>query len=130
MDTPQRKILIVEDETSILNGISDKFTHEGFLVFKAKDGQDGLDKALKNHPDFVLLDNLMPNTDGFYFLENLRKNEWGKNVPVVMWSNSHDTNTITRAKKIGILDFMIKSEWEYRDIVKKVREALGDKVVE
>ncbi len=130
MDAPQRKILIVEDETSILNGISDKFTHEGFLVFKAKDGQDGLDKALKNHPDFVLLDNLMPNTDGFYFLENLRKNEWGKNVPVVMWSNSHDTNTIARAKKIGILDFMIKSEWEYRDIVKKVRETLGDKVVE
>lgn len=126
MDAPQRKILIVEDETSILNGISDKFTHEGFLVFKAKDGQDGLDKALKNHPDFVLLDNLMPNTDGFYFLENLRKNEWGKNVPVVMWSNSHDTNTIARAKKIGILDFMIKSEWEYRDVVKKVRETLGD----
>jgi len=130
MDTPQKKILIVEDEISILNGISDKFTHEGFLVFKAKDGQDGLDKALKNHPDFVLLDNLMPNTDGFYFLENLRKNEWGKNVPVVMWSNSHDTNTIARAKKIGILDFIIKSEWEYRDIVKKVREALDDKVVE
>ena len=85
--------------------------------------------ALKDHPDFILVDNLMPNTDGFYFLENLRKDKWGKNARVIMWSNSQDSVTIARAKKIGILDFVIKSEWEYRDIVKKVKEALGDKVV-
>lgn len=125
MDTPQKKVLIVEDETAILNGISDKFTHEGFLTFKAKDGQDGLSRAFNEHPDFILLDNLMPNYDGFYFLENLRKDEWGKNAKVIMWSNSHDFTTIARAHKFGILDFMIKSEWEYRDVVKKVREALS-----
>jgi len=125
MDPPPKKILIVEDETAILNGISDKFTIEGFIVIKAKDGQEGLDEALKNHPDIVLLDNLMPNTDGFFFLENLRKDEWGKNVRIIMWSNSNDPKTINRAKKLGVVDFMIKSEWEYRDVVKKVREALG-----
>ena len=125
MDTPIKKILIVEDEVSILNGISDKFTHEGFQVFKAENGQEGLDVALKDHPDFVIIDNLMPNTDGFYFLENIRKDEWGKNAKVIMWSNSHDSNTISRAKKLGAVDFMIKSEWEYRDVVKKVKEALG-----
>src|SRR5471030_1101673 len=125
MDTPQKKVLIVEDETAILNGLSDKFTHEGFLVLKAKDGQDGLSRAFNEHPDLILLDNLMPNFDGFYFLENLRKDEWGKNAKVIMWSNSHDSRTIERAKKFGILDFMIKSEWEYRDVVKKVREVLG-----
>lgn len=127
MNTSQKKILIIEDELSILNGISDKFTYEGFLVTKAINGQDGLDKALKEHPDFIIVDNLMPNTDGFYFLENLRKDKWGKDALVVMWSNSHDSNTIGRAKKIGILDFMIKSEWEYRDVVKKVREYLDAK---
>ena len=129
METPQRKVLIVEDERSILNGISDKFTHEGFLVFKATNGREGLDSAFKDHPDFILLDNLMPDTDGFYFLENLRKDEWGKNARVIMWSNSHDSTTIARAKNIGILDFMIKSEWEYRDVVKKVRDIIGDKVI-
>lgn len=127
MDTSQQKILIIEDELSILNGISDKFAHEGFLVTKAMNGQDGLDKALTEHPDFIMVDNLMPNTDGFYFLENLRKDKWGKDALVIMWSNSHDSNTIGRAKKIGILDFMIKSEWEYRDVVKKVREYLNAK---
>lgn len=129
MDTPQQKVLIIEDEVSILNGISDKFAHEGFLVFKATNGQEGLNVALKDHPDFILVDNLMPNTDGFYFLENLRKDEWGKNALVVMWSNSHDSTTIARAKKIGIFDFMIKSEWEYRDVVKKAKEAIANKIV-
>jgi DNA-binding response OmpR family regulator len=129
MDIPQRKMLIIEDEASILNGISDKFVHEGFSVIKATDGQEGLDSALKDHPDFILVDNLMPNTDGFYFLENLRRDKWGKNARVIMWSNSQDSVTIARAKKIGILDFIIKSEWEYRDIVKKVKEILGDKAV-
>jgi len=130
MDIPQRKVLIIEDELSILNGISDKFTHEGFLVTKATNGQVGLDSALKEHPDFILVDNLMPDTDGFYFLENLRKDKWGKNARVIMWSNSQDSATIARAKKIGVLDFMIKSDWEYRDVVKKVKEILGDKVVQ
>jgi two-component system alkaline phosphatase synthesis response regulator PhoP len=129
MDTPQQKVLIIEDEISILNGISDKFTHEGFLVFKATNGQEGLDLAIKEHPDFILVDNLMPNTDGFYFLENIRKNKWGKKALIIMWSNSHDNTTIARAKKIGIYDFMIKSEWEYRDVVKKVREVLANKIV-
>lgn len=127
MSTTQKKILIIEDELSILNGISDKFTHEGFLVTKAVNGKDGLDKALSEHPDFIMVDNLMPNTDGFYFLENLRKDKWGKNALVIMWSNSHDSNTISRAKKIGVLDFMIKSEWEYRDLVNKVNEYLDAK---
>lgn len=124
MNTSQQKILIIEDDVSILNGISDKFTHEGFFVIKAVNGKDGLDKALKDHPDFILVDNLMPNTDGFYFLENLRRDKWGKDALAIMWSNSHDSSTIDKAKKIGILDFMIKSEWEYRDVVKKVREYL------
>lgn len=127
MDTPNIKVLIVEDETSILNGIADKFTYDGFIALKAKNGQEGLDLAFNEHPEFILVDNLMPGTDGFFFLENLRKDKWGKNAKVIMWSNSHDSKTMARAKKIGVLDFMIKSEWEYRDIVKKVGEFLGQK---
>ncbi len=126
MSTIQKRILIIEDEVSLLNGISDKFTHDGFLVTQATNGQDGLNKALSEHPDFIIVDSLMPNTDGFYFLEKLRADKWGKGAPVVMWSNSHDSSTMSRAKKIGILDFMVKSDWEYRDVVKKVNEYLDN----
>lgn len=120
-----KKILIVEDDTPILNGISDKFKHEGFIVVTAMNGQDGLEQALKEHPDMILLDILMPNTDGFYLLENLRKDEWGKTAGVIMWSNSRDPKTIERAKALGVLEPLIKSDWEYRDVVLKVKELIG-----
>jgi len=123
--TSAKKVLIAEDEASILNGISDKFTHEGFSVIGVKDGREALNSALKEHPDIILLDLLMPDYDGFYFLENLRKDDWGKNARVIMWSNSHDSKSLDRVKELGILYFMIKSDWEYKDVVNKAREILG-----
>jgi DNA-binding response OmpR family regulator len=125
METLNKKILIVEDEKAIINGISDLFAHEGFEVLKAGNGQEGLDLALSDHPDMILLDVLMPDTDGFFLLENLRKDDWGKSAKVLMWSNSRGVETIERTKKLGVLDFLIKSDWEYRDIVKKIRGFLG-----
>lgn len=124
METPAKKILIVEDEPPILNGIADKFTFEGFTSIKAKDGKEGLKLALEQHPDLILLDYRMPNTDGFVLLEKLRDDEWGKNARVIMWSNSHGADTVNRAKQLGVLDFLIKSDWEYKDVVRRAREAL------
>ncbi len=125
MDTQKKKILIVEDETPILNGIADKFEFEGFIALRAHNGKEGLEQALKEHPDLILLDYRMPNFDGFYLLENLRKDEWGKTANAIMWSNSHSTGTVERAKNFTVADFLVKSDWEYRDVVKRVREILG-----
>lgn len=120
-----KKVLIVEDETSILNGIADKFAFMGFNVLKARDGEEGLLQALKEHPDLILLDYRMPNVDGLTMLSKLREDPWGSNARVIMWSNSHSTGTVERAKKLGALDFLVKSDWEYKDVVKKVKGVLG-----
>ena len=125
METSAKKVLIVDDDMPILKGISDKFTHEGFLVINAKNGEEGLSMALKEHPDLIITDILMPKVDGLFFLESLRKNEWGKDAPVFIWSNSHNSSTLEQAKKLGVIEFLVKSDWEYRDIVNKVREILG-----
>ncbi|HBM45993.1 MAG: Response regulator receiver protein [Parcubacteria group bacterium GW2011_GWF2_38_76] len=125
MNAPLKKILIIDDDVSILKGISDKFTHEGFLVINAKNGEEGLNVAIKEHPDLIITDILMPKIDGLFFLETLRKDEWGKNARVFIWSNSHNSETIEQAKKFGVIDFLIKSDWEYRDIVNKAKEIIG-----
>jgi DNA-binding response OmpR family regulator len=124
MDGSKTKVLIVDDDKPILNGISDKFTLEGFLVLEAKDGQEGLELAVKEHPDMIITDILMPKVDGLSFIENLRKDDWGKNAHVIIWSNSHNSTNMIQSKKLGVLDFMVKSDWEYKDVVKKVREIL------
>ena len=125
METPLQKVLIVEDEAPILNGIADKFTFEGFMAIKARDGNEGLKQALEQHPDLILLDYRMPNADGLTLLEKLREDAWGKNARVIMWSNSHSAGTVDRAIRLGVLDFLIKSDWEYKDVVKKARVAIN-----
>lgn len=120
-----KKILIIEDEISILNGIADKFAFVGFSALKAGNGEEGLVRALKEHPDLILLDYRMPNMDGLTMLSRLREDSWGSGARVIMWSNSHSAGTIERAKKLGVLDFLVKSDWEFKNVVEKVKEVLN-----
>lgn len=75
-----KKILIVEDEESLLKTLGEKFTLEGFEVVKAQNGVEGLRVALQEHPDLILLDIVMPVMGGMEMLGKLRQDDWGKNV--------------------------------------------------
>lgn len=120
-----KKILIAEDETAILDGIAEKFSLAGFDVKKAKNGEEGLAQALADRPDLILLDYRMPIMDGFTMLEKLREDVWGKNARVIFWSNSHGQEVQERARKLGVIDILTKSDWEFKDVVKRVKEKLG-----
>ena len=121
----KKKILIVEDERVLLTALSNKFTMEGFNVIMALNGKEGLEKALKLHPDLILLDILMPVMDGMTMLEKLRKDSWGKNAEVIILSNLADTGSVSEALDRGTFDFLVKSDWRMEEIVKKVWEKLG-----
>lgn len=75
--TENRSILIVDDEPALLAALVDKFTRAGYSVTVAEDGQQGLNSALKNHPDLILLDIIMPVMDGLTMLAKLRRDGWG-----------------------------------------------------
>jgi len=102
-----------------------KFTHEGFEVFQAGDGETGLAIALKEHPDLILLDIIMPKMDGMTLLKKLRTDAWGKKVPVIILTNLSDDRNIAEAMEGGVYDFLVKSSWEADDLVKRVKERLG-----
>ncbi len=78
MEAKKNKILIVEDEATICNALRDKLAGAGFLVLAAKNGEEGLKAALKERPDMILLDILMPKMDGLAMLKQLRENAWGE----------------------------------------------------
>jgi DNA-binding response OmpR family regulator len=120
----QKKILIVEDEAPMRRAVKDKFSREGFTVFEARNGKEGLDAALKEHPDLILLDVLMPIMDGLEMLQHVRADEWGKNVPIVLLTNFSDIDKIAKALEDGASDFLVKSEWKLEDVVLKVKEKL------
>lgn len=117
----KKKILIVEDEISLLNALKDEFERAGFLVFVAKNGMEGLHNALTHHPDFVLLDILMPEMDGMEMLRNLRKDPWGQDVPVIMLTNISDAKYISDSMNLKVNEYIVKSDREIEDVVEDVK---------
>ncbi|MDO8638715.1 MAG: response regulator [Candidatus Daviesbacteria bacterium] len=119
-----RKILIVEDELPLLKILTEKLSGEGFSVVGAKDGKEGLELALKEIPDLILLDIVMPSMDGMEMLRRLRNSPTGKKIPVIILSNLGETSTILEAKELNIKGYLIKSNIKLEDVLKLVREKL------
>lgn len=121
-----RTILIVEDETPLRTAIADILKAEGFRVLHGQNGAEGLDVALSEHPDLVLLDLMMPVMDGLTMLEKLRAaGEWGKEVPVLILTNNTSPEALERARESNTPAYFGKADWDIADIVKNIKIRLG-----
>lgn len=120
-----KKILVIEDEAPLSDVLIDKLTSERFSVSGAKNGEEGLELALKEHPDLILLDIIMPVMDGMTMLYELRKDPWGNSVPVILLTNLSDAERVAEALRLKVYDFLVKSDWKLEDLVTKVKEKLG-----
>ncbi|HEY4497062.1 MAG TPA: response regulator, partial [Candidatus Paceibacterota bacterium] len=80
--------------------------------------------AIENHPDIILLDIIMPKSNGLNLLHSLRQDSWGKNVPVIIWSNVSDPQTRKHAEEHGIKTYLIKTDWSLNEAVGKIKEEL------
>ena len=118
------KILIIEDDNFLLSLIVEKFIQLGFDAEAAADGEEGLNKILNNKYDLVLLDMILPKMDGFKVLENVKKNQTLKDLPIVVTSNLYDKNDIDRAVSLGAADYIIKAYNSPENIVDRVRAFL------
>lgn len=118
--------LIVEDEPAMLRALTETLTRAGFTVLEAHNGQEGLAVALREHPDLILLDLIMPVMDGMTMLRQLREDAWGKTAPVIILTNLSDAAKASEALQHHAFDFLVKSDWKLEDVVRKVRERLGD----
>lgn len=124
-DDPVEMILIVEDEETLSFALSKKLISEGFRVLTAKNGKEGLEIALKEHPDLMLVDIVMPIMDGMTMIKELRKDEWGKNARAIILTNLSDVQKTAEAVDRGVYDILIKSDWRLDDVVTKIKDELS-----
>lgn len=117
-------VVIIEDEDVLRNLLSMTLRSEGFKVFEAGDGKEGLDLVLQHHPDLVLLDIIMPTMNGMAMLKLLRQDRWGKNARVILLTNLGDTESMEKASGFGVADYFIKSDWSLEDLVKHINDKL------
>lgn len=123
--SPGKKILIVEDDPLLVKMYNAKFENEGFIVFTADDGVSGLDLALKEKPDFIVLDIMMPQMSGLDLLENLRKDAAGKNIPVLILTNLSGADEEKKAKDLGVKEYLLKTNLTPGEIAEKVKKYLN-----
>lgn len=119
-----KQILIVEDEPALLKALEDKFTKEGFAVFIAKDGEKGLEIALQERPDMILLDLILPKMDGMTMLSKLHEDAWGKMAKVIVLTNLGDADSVKDCLSQGAFDYLVKTDWSLEDIAEKVKQRL------
>ena len=97
-----------------------KLMLEGFIVLEAENGEEGLDVALRDHPDLILLDIIMPKMDGLTMLKKLREDVRGKNTKVILLTNLSDNEKVSEALLQGSYDYLVKSDWKIGDVVAKI----------
>lgn len=122
----KKKILIIEDEKSLANLLYKKLKTEGYEVLKAWNGKEGLDLIKKEKPDLILLDIIMPEIDGFEVMEIISKNKRLKKIPIIIISNSGQPIEISRARKLGVVDWLIKTEFDPQEVVDKVKKQISN----
>jgi len=123
----RKKILIVEDDVTLSKAISYEFEQQNFDVFLAADGEEGLKATKLNMPDIILSDINMPKMDGMTMLKEMRKTDWGADVPVIMLTNLSDEQRVLEALSQKAFYYLVKSDWDLSQIVEKVKEKLDIK---
>jgi DNA-binding response OmpR family regulator len=120
----KKRVLIVDDEKELLEVMKEKLEREGIEVLCAEDGQEGLEVALKEKPDLIMLDIIMPKVDGLSMLKNLRKNEWGKTANIIFLTVVDDPVSVSQIVELGVHDYFVKTKWDIGEVVERVKKKL------
>lgn len=125
MAQSSRKIAIVEDDLAISQMYRMKFEAEGYTVQTADNGKVGFDLIKNFSPDIVLLDLMMPEMNGDELLEKIRKEDWGKDVKVIILTNLGQEEAPDVLKSLGVHSFIVKAEMTPKQVAEHVKQALA-----
>jgi CheY-like chemotaxis protein len=114
-----KTILVVDDEPRIRETLESRLEMNEYCVLTARNGIEGLDKAVNHMPDIILLDIMMPEMNGLEMLELLRKNPECDNIAVIMLTARNRKEDIERAESYGIDDYIVKP-FEMFSLIEKI----------
>lgn len=109
---------------------ADKLRKEGFAIDIAHTGREGLAKMRTEHPSLVLMDILMPETDGLSALRQAKADAKIRKIPILMLTNLSDSDYARQAVREGAVDFLVKTETTPTDVVNKIKDILDLPAVE
>jgi len=119
-------VLIVEDDKFLRGLIGEKLRKEHYTVFEAIDGKEGLEKIKSEKPTIVLLDLVIPETDGFEFLRIIAEDKEVNATPIIVLSNLGSKEDIERARSLGAKDFLVKANYTPSEIIAEIKKIISE----
>lgn len=130
MEGEKRKILIVDDDTFLLDMYALKFSQSGFEVYTAVSGDNALEKlrgGLK--PVIILMDIIMPGMDGFEMLQKINEEKLSEDSTKVILSNKGQRSDINRGSELGASGYIVKANSTPTEVIDQVVNILTKKLV-
>lgn len=123
------KVMVVEDDAALREIYSIRITAEGYEVVSAGDGEEALAMAVREKPNLILSDVMMPKISGFDMLDILRSTPETAGIKVVMMTALSSDDQRQRGERLGADRYLVKSQVGIEDVVNTIHEVLGDKQV-
>lgn len=124
------KIMLVEDDDSLREIYSIRLTAEGYTIVTAKDGEEALAVAVRERPDLIVSDVMMPKISGFDMLDILRSTPETQNIKVIMMTALSSEDQRVRGESLGADRYLVKSQVGIEDVVNVVHDVLGDRAAD
>ena len=120
-----KKIAIVEDDIAISQMYRMKFEVEGYEVETAENGKAGVALVQEFHPDIVLMDLMMPEMNGDEALQQIRAEEWGKDLKVIILTNLGRQEAPAQLNELNVSAYVVKAEMTPKQVAELVEKTLS-----
>ncbi len=130
MEGEKKKILIVDDDTFLLDMYAFKFSQNNFEVHTAPGGLQAIEKLKDNlNPDIIMMDIIMPEMDGFEMLEKINKENLSPSSIKIILSNKSQQADIERGNSLGASGYIVKANSTPQEVIEQVVDILSKKTV-
>src|SRR5947207_3316521 len=126
MQNRARRVLLAEDDRFLRKAAGAMLRRQGFTVLTAEDGEEALRVARAEIPDLILLDLIMPKTQGFEVLKTLKEDPNTSTIPVIILSNLGQESDSKAAREMGALDYWVKANLALEELVRRVDEMFAE----
>lgn len=118
----KKKVMIVEDDAVLVNALTLALEDEGYDISVATDGEEAEKMILKEKPDLILLDLLLPIKSGFEVLKVVRENPDTKDISVVILTNFEQETSVDEGMRLGAKDYVVKANIDIKDVPEIVKK--------
>jgi len=118
------KIVFIEKTPDFYNLLSQNLSQEGFEVFSASDGEQGLKLIAEKKPDIAILDLILPKKDGIEILQEIKNSKEYKSVPIVILVKPENLGEAEDALKLGATTYLVKANYRPEHIIKTIKTLL------